>query len=183
MQTMEPITVYVPAPDARTPIDPGSGIVGSLLPDGTILADFEGNRNAAENLITFADRVGVAAGRHRQRYPTHARQTFTTSELIRVGTFDPETGDVTLSAERPTAESPTPAAVVAGWCALEEDQLDAELASTGARHKMRRDVMAALASRDPSVRRVGQHLAARYQLKVDRPGPAGAPTVDAPPER
>ena len=85
------LTVYVPSVDGPLDalIDRGSGIVGS--PDASpdhVRIDFEGNRYGAANIITFADKVAHAAGRHETHYPTVARAFVPREHLIAVGQFD-----------------------------------------------------------------------------------------------
>lgn len=68
-------------------IDRASGIVGT--PEGDrVVIDFEGNRFGASNIVTFADRVMIAAGRHESRYPTIARLSVEPASVVRVGTYD-----------------------------------------------------------------------------------------------
>lgn len=85
---MTPVDVYLPIDQAvHDHIDRGSGIVGT--PDGArVVIDYEGNRYGASNIVTFADRVMIAAGRHESGYPTIARMSVEPESLIRVGTYD-----------------------------------------------------------------------------------------------
>lgn len=90
---MEELAVYVPQAGSRLEdeIAAASGIVGSKDEGGNITIDYEGNIYGAENIITFADRVNHAAGRHRERYPTRARRYgMDPGELLIVGYFDGE---------------------------------------------------------------------------------------------
>lgn len=95
---MTTIAVFVPTPGTaiRAVIDPGSGIVGTHKA-GRVEIDYEGNRYGASNLVTYADRVKYAHGRHVAHYPTVARSYVRRDELIYVGSFDPDTGTVTVA--------------------------------------------------------------------------------------
>lgn len=83
--------VYIPHPDAATPIRPGSSIVGVPTENGVVLY-YEGNLYGAENLVSYTDRIRHAAGRLFARYPTVAKM-FVTAERLKcdyraVGTVD-----------------------------------------------------------------------------------------------
>ena len=88
---MQSYTVLVPKPGTRAAdiIDHGSGIVseGIIDTEGRIEVYFEGNRHGAENLRTYAQRVGSAAGRLVQRYPTIARATCASDDFHVVGRY------------------------------------------------------------------------------------------------
>jgi hypothetical protein len=85
------VIVYVPTGSAARTIDRGSGVCSCAEADETqLLVDYEGNRYGASNLATFGDRVHIAAGRHRERYPTVARGMYPVVELEPVGVFDEE---------------------------------------------------------------------------------------------
>jgi hypothetical protein len=103
---MDRFPVYIPnlaAPQrvrlAVASIDPKSAIVGS--PDASdandrILIYYEGNRYGAENIVTFADRAMLAAGRLAEKYPTVARCAAPQQALTLVGWFSAGHGvDVT----------------------------------------------------------------------------------------
>lgn len=96
-----PLNVYVPRPGGVTTIDPGSGIVGTPSSEwfagtagaggndtGRIVVDYEGRRFNQANIVTFADKCLVAAGRHLSHYPTIARAWMRDDELVQVGEFD-----------------------------------------------------------------------------------------------
>jgi hypothetical protein len=120
---MTTLSVYVPQVGALPWVDPGSGIVGSSL-DGIpdkLLIDYEGNRHHAVNLVTLADRLAQAAGRHLTRYPTVARAVVDADRLLWVGTFDPSTGRVELGNSEPLE------AWLAEAAGQERIDLDAEL--------------------------------------------------------
>ena len=77
-------------------------MVGSEVGEtGRIRVDFEG---AAEVFPTFVDRVRRAAERHRwsgpggkEGYPTKACAYVSPSELVEVGTYDPDTRCIDVS--------------------------------------------------------------------------------------
>jgi hypothetical protein len=158
------LDVYVPADRATATariVDAGSGIVGTASDElGRTLVDFEGNRHGAVNLVTYADRVHCAAGRHTVRYPTTARALLDTTVLVRVGTFDSETGDIDLlgADEGPDAAR----ARIAAWCGVTPANVDAQLRTTSARHQMRREIAAARASGNPALRIAADRMARRY---------------------
>lgn len=106
-----PLAVYVPARDRLRTINPRSGIVGT--PAATryaasstdqVVIDFQGE-GPSVNIRTWADRVHHAAGRHvwgldpgrpfGGGYPTIARTAVPPDELVRVGTYDGHTLDIT----------------------------------------------------------------------------------------
>lgn len=98
------MNVYIPniaAPLWNT-IDRASGIVGTpgKLDPNAVLIDYEGNRYNAMNIVTWADRVYHAYDRHTwnegRGYPTIARLNVDPHEVVRVGSFDPEAGKITL---------------------------------------------------------------------------------------
>ena len=88
---MQSYTVLVPKPGTRAAaiIDAGSGVVteGWIDTEGRIEVYFEGNRHGAENLRTYAQRVGSAAGRLVQRYPTIAKATCPSEDFHVVGKY------------------------------------------------------------------------------------------------
>jgi len=83
------LAVFVPAPESRLPflIAAKSGIVGSPDPDDAtrVVIDYDGDLYHAANVRTYADRVRVAAGRHKDRYPTVARRSVPAMDLVQVG--------------------------------------------------------------------------------------------------
>ena len=154
---MEAFTIYLPEPGsaAAGTIRTGSGIVGQARPDalGRITIDYEGNLYGASNIATYADRVGQAAGRAAEHYPTVARMSVPAGDLWRIGYYDEREGQVVLD--------PGCADALAAW--LGGVHLDpAQLASTAARYERRRAVREALASPDPKVR-AGALIFARQQ--------------------
>lgn len=91
--------VYIAA-DPDTRIAPGSGVVGTPIANdpATVCVDYEGNLYGAENIVTFADRVMVAAQRHADRAPTRARAYLPASALTEVGEWDGRTVTVYFDA-------------------------------------------------------------------------------------
>lgn len=86
---MRQLFVYVPVEGSRAArmIDPGSGIVGSIREADHVSVYFEGNRHGYVNVITFADRCEIAAGRLWESYPTIARMVLPADELAVAGVF------------------------------------------------------------------------------------------------
>lgn len=130
---MDPISIYVPDHAdvlAGLTIDPGSGIVGSpfnawnehaeLLtndPDEVLVIDFEGNRHGASNMVTFADRVRHAHGRHVEHYPTIARLMVKAEAMTAVGQFHPDEGRVQV-------ENDDQLALLARWLGVAKSDPD-----------------------------------------------------------
>jgi len=152
-----PVRVYLPLVGA--PLDilvmPGSAVVSAAEPEEErLLVDYEGSTRA-ENIITFADRCHHAADRHRSFYPTVARAFVPVAQLIPVGSYDPEMGEITLDGDEERVR-------LAAWLGLDDDALDRELSTEGSlRHKMRREVQA-LKARGDLVR--ARWLARHYHL-------------------
>jgi hypothetical protein len=102
---MDRFPVYTPnlaAPEhvrrALASIDPKSAIVGRAhSPDSTdMTVIYEGNRYGAENIVTFADRAMLAAGRVAEKYPTVASCAVPQQAMTLVGWFSAGHGvDVT----------------------------------------------------------------------------------------
>lgn len=92
---MRQLDVYVPVKGsaAEHMIDAGSGIVGVLVPDphgageDRVHVYYEGNRHGYANVVTFADRCELAAGRLWEAAPTIARAVLPAVELTKVGVF------------------------------------------------------------------------------------------------
>lgn len=118
---MSEIAVYVPVGQALT-IREGSGIVGTLQENGRVMIDYEGNLYGAVNIVTFADRVHHAWGRHSVHYPTVARALVPTDAVARVGWYDPEAGVVDL-------DGPEDEAALSAW--LGHPVTDEDLHTTG----------------------------------------------------
>jgi hypothetical protein len=125
------LPVYVPADGTLSTILPKSGIVGSPAHEWfdsserndlhRVVVDYEGNRFNAANIVTFADRVRHAAGRHTEHYPTVARAVVTEDEVVRVATFDAEADLVVVEN----------LAALTAWLDLWPSQLPEQLVCTG----------------------------------------------------
>ena len=88
-----------------------------------VLCSIEGNKYGAENMRTLADRAMHAAGRLRTGYPTVAARAIPRSQIIPVGFYDEERGELHLDHGREEA--------VAKWLGCSLDVLSAELITTG----------------------------------------------------
>lgn len=132
MQAMNHVDVFVPARGAHFVIDHGSGIVGTPLDSGALLIDYEGNRYGASNVVTYADRVHLAAGRHLERYPTIARQSAAARDLVRIGSFDTTTGYVDLTDGG--VDEAQALVLLAGWLGLPVADIADQLWTTSYRH-------------------------------------------------
>lgn len=106
------VSLYVPRPGthAASAILPMSGIVGTAagqwrtrdaelhlhpalrpgLAGDPIVLDYEGAQYGQANLVTYHDRVVVAAGRHTSHYPTVARRACPLADLQHVGFYYPD---------------------------------------------------------------------------------------------
>jgi hypothetical protein len=97
------IDVYIPNPErtAASGIDQGSGIVGRRLvpedPESPILVYYEGDRYKTSGVVTYADRVRIAAGRLAEQAPTTARALMPCDAVHRVAVFLPAHGRVEVS--------------------------------------------------------------------------------------
>lgn len=96
---MTSIDVYVPNPDHQgglqtSGIDPKSAIVGRRMvghdPESPVLIYYEGNRYGAANIVTFADRCMLAAGRLIDNAPTVATRLVHCDAVIRVAGYLPD---------------------------------------------------------------------------------------------
>lgn len=164
--TLGPMTihVYVPTSSCHARIDPGSGVVAAAAGPGRLLADYEGNRYNAANIVTYADRVHHAAGRAAVSYPTLARAVLPASALVRVGTWDDKAGRVHLDGDAARA-------AVRTWLGLEDTSagntaLDVQLVSTSVRHQMRAEIEKALACGDPAAAMAARAMARRYYVEL-----------------
>lgn len=102
---MATFNVYVPRPGTPTAmlVLPRSGCVGEEIvnhDETTIMLDVEGNKYDSSSMRTFANRVLHAAGRQAQRYPTVARFYVNPADLLLVGTYDDQYGEVTVTDEQ-----------------------------------------------------------------------------------
>lgn len=94
-------TVLVPreASVASRVIDRGSAVVAAESFDderGDTVVYFEGNRYRSAALDVFDQRVAVAAGRMRERYPTVARALLPAHAFDVVGDYDDGTQGLTI---------------------------------------------------------------------------------------
>lgn len=94
--TLMILAIYVPTHDShlRKTIVAGSAIVGSPAEDDRIMIDYEGNIYNSSNMVSFDNKLLIAAGRHIDHYPTVARSWVKGSELIPVGTYDYDTHQI-----------------------------------------------------------------------------------------
>jgi hypothetical protein len=138
MEAERPVYVPVPGSALATVVAPRSGMVGEPHSRGEkVLVYYEGNLYGAYNVVTFADRVMIAAGRASQRYPTQAFAAAEPEELCMVGAYDPLRGEVRLS-------DPEALAQWLGTASVEQG----ELLTTGGKGARRREVMEALGRKD-----------------------------------
>lgn len=140
-----PFPVYIARMGSRASkeIDRGAGIVGHpddvhVAPDGSVQVFFEGNRFGGEALRLWANRVALAADRCRWRrdeqgewvaYPTPNKLWANPAELVLVGTFDDQQGDLRLA---PAADL----LLLRSWLDHPRD-FAAELRATGVRYARR----------------------------------------------
>lgn len=133
--------VYVPASHATTTrnVRPLSAIVGTEAAFGRVDAYLQ-DPNGFDGMDNFANRVHHAAGRLAEHYPTVARMMIPVDELVCVGSYDMESGEITLDPEHEPA--------LKQW--LQTDDLTGELSTSGIyRHDSRRSIKQMLASGDP----------------------------------
>lgn len=97
------LAVYVPRPNTelRDRVWAGSGVVGSEVSDtGRLRLDFEGD---GELYPEFEDRVRRAAERHawagngKRGYPTRACAYADRDSVLRVGSYEPDRRELTVS--------------------------------------------------------------------------------------
>ena len=126
-------------PDEHTPaaewVLPGSALVSVACSGEQVVCSYEGNKHGAVNIVTLADKAMHAAGRLRTGYPTAAVRSFRRSELVPVGFYDEEQGELHITGGAH--------ANVARWvgCALSE--LSVELLTTGSMaHEVQRALRA-----------------------------------------
>lgn len=139
------VRVYVPAGGAVSVanIDAGSGLVGTPSVTGErVTIDYEGNRFGASNLVTYADRVWHAHGRHVEDYPTVARSFVPAADVVEVGHVDLWRGVVALDGDDSRE-------LVARWLDIDVDALDDELACTNFTHTAHRRYEEMVTSGDP----------------------------------
>jgi hypothetical protein len=102
---------------------PGSAVVSAACSGERVVCSVEGNKYGAENMKTLADRAMHAAGRLRTGYPTVAARAIPRSQIVPVGFYDEERGELHL--EQGTENS------VAMWIGCRVDELSSELITTG----------------------------------------------------
>ena len=78
-----------------------------------LLVDYEGNVYGAQNVVTYADKVMQAWGRHSVRYPTVARLSLPPETMVRIGDFVPDVGRVYV-------DGPRERELLAEWLVLPE---------------------------------------------------------------
>jgi hypothetical protein len=122
--TQVPVFTPVPGSFLVRRLAPGSALVATELDEQRSLVYFEGNTHGASNVVTYADRVRRAAERMVDQASTCARMTVSTSELMRVGTFDSDRGVVELLGDNA-------ASVLAAWLGLRGEPLSPELVGSG----------------------------------------------------
>jgi hypothetical protein len=98
------LTVYIPHPESRlcSELEHGSAIVGLGLEDGCVRIYYEGNVIEAENLRRYREKAAQAASRMLHNYPvgypTRAREDVDPRELVEVGTIEPRTNRLEITA-------------------------------------------------------------------------------------
>jgi hypothetical protein len=151
------LAVYVLHPNSplRFSIAHHSAIVGTPGENdpSQVRIDYEGDLYHASNLVTFADRVERAAGRHTTNYPTVARAWVQADSLVRVGSWDDREGLVHV--EMPDA--------LAAWLDVETVP-EQEFRATGVHYEQRRELRQALHSPNPAVRQLARQEARRLNI-------------------
>jgi len=98
------LRLYVPHPESRLckQLAHGSAIVGLPVGTGAIRIYYEGNVIGAANLDRYRDKAAQAAGRmldnYPAGYPTRAREDVDPREVVEVGTIEPRTGRLEITA-------------------------------------------------------------------------------------
>jgi hypothetical protein len=100
-----------------------------------VLIDYEGQAYGQANLHVYADRVLHAADRHRQRYPTVAREKVHEEELIRVGDYDEEIGAVILEYDGSSKDPMWAYELLSRWIEVGRGFLPGQLKATGHVHE------------------------------------------------
>lgn len=93
--------IYVPAAfnegGQLESIRPLSAIVGHVIGENEeVLIDYEGRFYDQSNMVTFHDRLIIAAGRHKDRAPTVARMMVDSSMLTKVGEYNYATQEIKI---------------------------------------------------------------------------------------
>lgn len=102
-------------------VAPKSGMVARCTDHG-IVVDFEGGIYGQINLVTYADRVAVAAGRAAADYPTAARRYVADTDVVDVGVFDPLMGTIEVDEGMRDA--------LARWLEVPVEDLEPQLVTT-----------------------------------------------------
>ncbi len=98
------LILYMPHPESRLSrqLAHGSAIVGLVLSNGLIRVYYEGNVIEASNLVRYRARVARAADRmihnYPAGYPTRAREDVDPREVVEVGTIEPRTDQLEITA-------------------------------------------------------------------------------------
>ena len=98
------LSLYVPHPESRlcTLLAHGSAIVGIPLASGLIRIYYEGNVVEASNLELYRARAAHAADRmvhnYPAGYPTRAREDVDPREVLQVGSIEPRTDRLEITA-------------------------------------------------------------------------------------
>ena len=98
------LSLYVPHPESKLcgELARGSAIVGLPLANGLIRIYYEGNVIKASNLELYRTRAAHAADRmvhnYPTGYPTRARGDIDPRELVEVGTIEPRTDRLEITA-------------------------------------------------------------------------------------
>jgi hypothetical protein len=101
------LSLYVPHPESRLcgELARGSAIVGLPLANGLIRIYYEGNVIKASNLELYRMRAAHAADRmvhnYPTGYPTRARVDIDPREVVEVGTIEPRTDRLEITATAP----------------------------------------------------------------------------------
>lgn len=96
------VSVYIPRPSTylASVISPCSGIVGRPgISAGTIDIYYEGNIYKASSMNRWVQKIRHAYDRMRTRYPTRARATVPSHDLIEVASYDAQQCIITISDE------------------------------------------------------------------------------------
>lgn len=132
---MPNLRVYVPKEPSGIAV--GSAVVGQPTGRQRIRVDYEGDLYGRG--WSFAERLHHAAGRHLTEYPTVARSWLQPEDLIPVGRYESDSGDLVLDDERA-------AEVLGWWLGAEAGACEARLPDGEA---MPLDRLACQDSRDP----------------------------------
>ena len=110
------------------------------------MVDYEGTARRASRIITFADRLHHASGRHWSKYPTIARRLVPRSDFVRLGSYDYAMGEVDLGDGEFDLEDARD--LVLTWLEVSPPELPAELQTRGSATLQLRWELASLRSSD-----------------------------------